>query len=435
MAKSKTPITLLCGYLGAGKTTLLNKVLNNQQGYKVAVIVNDIGEVNVDESLIKNGANITDTSDIVPLTNGCICCTLKSQMAKNIEKMIKSGKYDYILIEASGVCEPMPIAQELELVKNGKLDNVVGVVDAARLVDEFAGGEKLLKKEEMGEEDIESLLVQQIEFCSTLVINKVDLVSEEELNKVRKVVEVLHPNCKILETSHGNVDVADILATGSFEFEKVYASAGWCKMLEEGEVEDHDDDDDDEDEHEHHHHDEHEEHEEHEHHHHHHDHDDDDDDDDDHDHHHEDHDHDEHEHHHHHHHEHKHEGESEDEYGIGTMVYYRRVPFNRNRLRAYVNSWPKNIIRSKGIIWFSDEQDMAYVLETSGRQLSCGAYAKWVASAPPSEREEILKENPDVQKDWDERVGDRMVKFCIIGQNLDKKAITEALDSCLAKRY
>ncbi|MBQ0071926.1 MAG: GTP-binding protein, partial [Spirochaetales bacterium] len=208
MAKEKTPITLLCGYLGAGKTTLLNRVLNNQQGYKVAVIVNDIGEVNVDESLIKNGANITDTSDIVPLTNGCICCTLKSQMAKNIEKLIKSKKYDYILIEASGVCEPMPIAQELELVKNGKLDNVVGVVDAARLVDEFASGEKLLKKDEIEEEDIESLLVQQIEFCSTLVINKVDLVTPEQLKQVRKVVEVLHPGCKLIETSHGNVEVA-----------------------------------------------------------------------------------------------------------------------------------------------------------------------------------------------------------------------------------
>ena len=197
--KQKTPITLLCGYLGAGKTTLLNKVLNNQQGYKVAVIVNDIGEVNVDASLIAKGGNITDTSDIVPLTNGCICCTLKSQMANNIEKLIKTGKYDYILIEASGVCEPMPIAQELELIKNGKLDNVVGVVDAARLVDEFAGGENLLKKDQIEEEDIESLLIQQIEFCSTLVINKVDLVSESDLAKVRKVVQALHPGVKVFE--------------------------------------------------------------------------------------------------------------------------------------------------------------------------------------------------------------------------------------------
>ena len=251
MAKKLTPMTLLCGYLGAGKTTLLNKVLNNQEGYKVAVIVNDIGEVNVDARLIADGAKITDTSDIVPLTNGCICCTLKSALAQNIENLIKTGKYDYIMIEASGVCEPMPIAQELELIKNGKLDNVVGVVDAARLVDEFAGGDKLLAKEAIGEEDIESLLVQQIEFCSTLVINKKDLVTEDQFKKVRKVIEVLHPGVEIIETSHGDVPVSDILATGSFEFETVYASAGWCKQLEEGEI----DDDDDDDEHEHDHHD------------------------------------------------------------------------------------------------------------------------------------------------------------------------------------
>ena len=264
MAKKITPMTLLCGYLGAGKTTLLNQVLSNQKGYKVAVIVNDIGEVNVDAKLIADGAKITDTSDIVPLTNGCICCTLKSALAENIEKIIAGGKYDYIMIEASGVCEPMPIAQELELIRNGKLDNVVGVVDAARLVDEFAGGDKLLGKRD--EEDIESLLVQQIEFCSTLVINKKDLVTEDEFKKVRKVIEVLHPGVKIIETDHGKVDVGEILATSSFDFESVYASAGWCKQLEEGEVDDDDDDDDhdehhhhddDHDGHEHHHHDEH----------------------------------------------------------------------------------------------------------------------------------------------------------------------------------
>ena len=407
--KQKTPITLLCGYLGAGKTTLLNRVLNNQQGYRVAVIVNDIGEVNVDASLIAKGGNITDTSDIVPLTNGCICCTLKSQMATNIEKLIKTGKYDYILIEASGVCEPMPIAQELELIKNGKLDNVVGVVDAARLVDEFASGDKLLKKDEIGEEDIESLLIQQIEFCSTLIINKIDLVSESDLAKVRKVVQALHPGVKVIETSQGNVPVKDILATGSFDFDEVYASAGWCKALEEGELGDDEDDDDDDHEHEHEHHP-------HEHHH------DDDDDDDDHD----------HEHgHEHHHHEHRHEGESEDEYGIGTYIYYRRTPFNRNRLRAYVNNWPKDIIRCKGLAWFGDEYDMAYVFETSGRQLLCGPYGKWIASAPAAQRRQILAENPSIRDDWDDKVGDRMVRLCIIGKNLNRKAIAADLDKLL----
>ncbi|MBQ4280913.1 MAG: GTP-binding protein [Spirochaetales bacterium] len=418
--KQKTPITLLCGYLGAGKTTLLNKVLNNQQGYKVAVIVNDIGEVNVDASLIAKGGNITDTSDIVPLTNGCICCTLKSQMATNIEKLIKTGKYDYILIEASGVCEPMPIAQELELIKNGTLDNVVGVVDAARLVDEFAGGENLLKKDQIEEEDIESLLIQQIEFCSTLVINKVDLVSESDLAKVRKVVQALHPGVKVFETSHGDVPVKDILATGSFDFDEVYGAAGWCKALEEGELGDHEDDD--ADDHDHHDHEEHEEHG----HHHHHDHDDDDDDDDEHEHH-------EHHGHEHHHHEHRHEGESEDEYGIGTFIYYRRVPMNRNKLRAYVKDWPKDIIRCKGLMWFGDEYDTAYVFETSGRQLLCGPYGKWIASAPASQRKQILAENPSIREDWDDQVGDRMIRLCIIGKNLNRKAIAAQLDELLCK--
>ena len=392
MKKQKTPITLLCGYLGAGKTTLLNKVLNNQQGYKVAVIVNDIGEVNVDASLIAKGGNITDTSDIVPLTNGCICCTLKSQMANNIEKLIRTGKYDYILIEASGVCEPMPIAQELELIRNGKLDNVVGVVDAARLVDEFAGGDNLLKKDQIGEEDIESLLIQQIEFCSTLIINKIDLVSESDLVKVRKVIQALHPGVHVIETHHGDVPVKDILATGSFDFDEVYGAAGWCKALEEGELGDDEDDDDDHD-----------------------------------------HDHEEHEHEeHHHHHEHRHEGESEDEYGIGTFIYYRRTPMNRNKLRAFVNDWPKDIIRCKGLMWFGDEYDAAYVFETSGRQLLCGPYGRWVASAPAAQRKQILANNPQIREDWDEQVGDRMVRLCIIGKNLNRKAIAAELDKCLA---
>lgn len=377
---NKTPITLLCGYLGAGKTTLLNQVLNNQKGFKVAVIVNDIGEVNIDETLIAKGANITDTSSIVPLTNGCICCTLKTQLAQDIEKLIESGKYDYILIEASGVCEPMPIAQELETIQNGTLDNVVGVVDAKRLVDEFASGDALLKEKD--EEDIESLLVQQIEFCSTLVINKKDLVTEEQFKKVRAVINAIHPDVKVIETDHGKVDVADMLATGSFDFATVYSSAGWCKALEE--TEEHDDHD-------------------------HHDH----------------HDHD------HHHHEHRHEGEEEDEYGIGTMVYYRRKPFDRNKLDFFIRKWPRNIIRCKGIIWFEDDRDMALLFETSGQQIQLQVTGKWIASAPKHEMEKLLAENPNIEEAWDDLYGDRMIKLCIIGQDLDKKKIAEDLDSCL----
>ena len=425
----KIPITLLCGYLGAGKTTLLNRVLTNQKGYKVAVIVNDIGEVNVDEALISREAKITDTSSIVPLTNGCICCNLKSDMVTQIEELMKTGKFDYILIEASGVCEPMPIAQAIEQIEVGKLDNVVGVVDASRLVDEFDEGKSLLK-DDIEEEDIESLLIQQIEFCSTLIINKRDLVSDEQMKMVRAVVNKIQPTVKVIETTKCEVSVDEIIGTNRFDFETVYASAGWVKELEEHEehLHDHDEDHD----HEHHHHDDEEVCEKCGHHHgkdesceehkehcdHHHDHD------------HEGHDHDEkcccH-----HHHKHRHDGESEDEYGIGSFVYYRRRPFNRIKLDEYASRWPRSIIRSKGVMWFSDEDDMAYVLETSGRQIQAGYSGNWLAACPKEEQEQVLAEEPDMKKDWDEKVGDRMVKLVIIGRHLNREEIEKNLDACL----
>lgn len=410
MSKKQVPITLLCGYLGAGKTTLLNRVLTNQKGYKVAVIVNDIGEVNVDERLISKEAKITDSSSLVPLTNGCICCTLKSDLVQQIENLINTGKFDYIMIEASGVCEPMPIAQAIQQIETGKIDNVVGVVDASRLVDEFDEGKSLLKKD-IEEEDIESLLIQQIEFCSTLIVNKRDLVTDEQMKMVRAVINKIQPTVKVFETTKCDVPVEEVIGTDRFDFETVYASAGWVKALEEHDKEEDDDDDDDHDEHEHDH-----DHEEHEHH---------DHDDDDHDHNHEE------GHHHHHHHEHKHEGESEDEYGIGSFVYYRRRPFNRIKLDEYASKWPRNIIRSKGVIWFSDEEDMAYVLETSGRQIQAGYSGNWLASCPPEEQKRVLAEEPEMKKDWDEKVGDRMIKMVIIGRHLDKEEISKALDSCL----
>ena len=410
MSDKKIPITLLCGYLGAGKTTLLNRVLTNQKGYKVAVIVNDIGEVNVDERLISKEAKIEDSSSLVPLTNGCICCTLKSDMVNQIENLMKSGKFDYIMIEASGVCEPMPIAQAIEQIEIGRLDNVVGVVDASRLVDEFDEGKALLKKD-IDEEDIESLLIQQIEFCSTLIVNKRDLVTDEQMKMVRAVINKIQPTVKVIETTRCDVPVEEIIGTDRFDFETVYASAGWVKELEAHEAEEHDEHHDDDDEvcekcgH---HHEEGEE---------------------------CDHDHEhEHEHgHHHHHHEHKHEGESEDEYGIGSFVYYRRKAFDRNKLDQYAAKWPRNIIRSKGVIWFSDEEEMAYVLETSGRQISAGYSGNWLASCPKEEQEKVLAEEPEMKKDWDPEVGDRMIKLVIIGRHLDKEQITKDLDNCLAK--
>ena len=287
----------------------------------------------------------------------------------------------------------------------GKLDNVVGVVDASRLVEEFGAGDDLVKtleknNVEESEEDIESLLIQQIEFCSTLIINKMDLVTPEQMKKVRAVINKIQPSVKVIETDHCNVAVEEIIGTDRFDFETVYSSAGWVKALEEHDAEEDDDDDEHDHEHEDHDHDEH------------------------------DHDHDEH-HHEHHHHEHKHEGESEDEYGIGSFVYYRRRPFNRQKLDEYAAKWPRNIIRSKGVMWFSDEDDMAYVLETSGRQIQAGYSGNWLAACPKAEQEEVLAQEPQMRKDWDEKVGDRMIKMVIIGQHLDRKAIEKDLDSCL----
>ena len=404
----KIPITLLTGYLGAGKTTLMNHILSNQQGYKVAVIVNDIGEVNIDSSLIQKGGIVQEEdASLVPLTNGCICCTLKVDLMKQIAELAQSGKFDYILIEASGICEPLPIVQTISMMDGSvpdsdvppivRLDCVVTVVDALRIVDEFAGGDKLMG--DVDEEDIENLLIQQIEFCSTIVINKVDEVSKEDLNKVRAVVKALQPKAKIIETNYAKVDLKDVLDTKQFDLEETYSSAGWIAEFEKEEDDDH--------EHEHHHdHDDHE----HEHHHEHH----------------HDHDHG----HHHHHHDHDH-GEAE-EYGIGSFVYYRRKPFNLDKIRNWANErFPANVIRCKGIIWLSADNDMSFVFEQAGKQVQVYENGRWLASAPKKQLEQFIKEDPSIMKDWDEKAGDRMIKLVFIGRNLDKEAISAELDKLL----
>lgn len=418
----QVPISLLTGYLGSGKTTLINHVLRNQEGYKCAVIVNDIGEVNIDAELIqKNGAVTTQDETLVPLSNGCICCTLKVDLMKQIKDLIKTGKFDYLLIEASGICEPLPIAQTIGYLESGeggtkpsicRLDNIVTVVDALRMATEFGCGDNLLE-ENIDEEDIENLLIQQIEFCSTIVLNKTDMVTPEQLGRVKAMIKTLQPKAKIIESSFGKIPVSEVLDTNRYNLEEVVTSAGWAQAYDNGADED---DDDDDDEHEHHH-----EHEEHEHEHHHHDHDDDDDDDDE----------EEHGHHHgHHHHHHHDEGEAE-EYGIGTFVYRRRRPFNEKKFHAWVDKWPRSIIRSKGMLWFSDQRDNAFVFEQSGVQITAEDSGKWFAAAPENQRKELLRQYPDIAADWDEKYGDREIKLVFIGQNMDKENIIATLDECL----
>lgn len=426
MKKNLVPITLLTGYLGAGKTTLLNYVLNNQKGYKVAVIVNDIGEVNIDANLIERGASIVeeDKDSVVPLQNGCICCNLKTDLMNQIMSLCEGGKYDYILIEASGICEPMPIAQSIEALSGNtgdrsmpavcRLDNIVAVVDALRLVDEFAGGNSLLKKG-LEEHDIEALLVQQIEFCNTILINKTDLVTAEQLREVKKVVRILQPEAKMIETQKGVVDLKEILGTNAFDFEKVYSTAGWIKELEE-----HENARDDEDEvNGHHEHGEHShEHCEHEHHHHEHDHDDG-----------KDHSHCDHAHGHCCH-DHGEGHQHGDEFGISTFVYYARRPFDRIKLEAFAENWPATVIRAKGIVWFSDDNDSAFILEQAGTQISASYSGDWMATAPKGQIKRALESDKEFAKNWDETYGDRMVKLVFIGKNMEKAKIIADLDAC-----
>lgn len=400
------PITLITGYLGSGKTTLINHILKNTKGYKCAVIVNDIGEVNIDAELIEQGGVVSSKDEnLVALQNGCICCTLKKDLIEQLADLVNSQKYDHILIEASGICEPIPIAQticymEEEFNKQKlplfyHLDAVVSVTDALRLKDEFGCGD-VFKDTVRGEEDLENLVIQQIEFCDVVILNKVDEISNEELLRVKKAVKALQPHAKIIETNYCDVDMKEILDTNMFSFEKAATSAAWIQEFEDwsNEV----DADEDEHEHEHHHHEE------------------------------------EHEHHHHHHHhengidENDDEGTA-DEYDINTFVYYRRRPFLREKFEDWVASNGRNIIRAKGILYFVGEEKYAYVYESCGRQRKLTNNGTWYAVKLSKKQLQFLVENDkNFAHDYDEKYGDRLIKLVFIGQNLDKEGIKKELD-------
>lgn len=413
-SRKEIPVLLLTGYLGSGKTTLLNKILANQKGIKFAVIVNDIGEVNIDAALIEQGGVVGKKDDsLVALQNGCICCTLKMDLVEQLKEIVDMQKFDYIVIEASGICEPAPIAQTIcsiptlgpQYVKNGvlKLDSIVTVVDALRMKDEFAGGDDLMK-DNIDEEDLASLVIQQIEFCNIILLNKAAEVVPKDLDKLKHIIKAIQPKAEIFECNYGDVDLDKIVNTRKFDWETVATSAGWIQEIEAERNEDHHDHDD---------------------------HDDDDDDDDD------EHEHDEHEHHHHHDHDHHHhhhhddEGEAE-EYGIGTFVYYSRKPFDLGLFDDFVaRKWPRDVVRAKGICYFADERDMCYVFEQAGKQKTVKQAGQWIATMPKDQLDELLAREEQLRKEWDDKVGDRMIKIVFIGQHLQKEAICKELDKCL----
>ena len=419
------PVLLLTGYLGSGKTTLLNRILNNRRGIRFAVIVNDIGEVNIDADLIEKGGVVGQKDDsLVALQNGCICCTLKMDLVEQLRDITRQQRFDYIVIEASGICEPAPIAQTicsmpsmgLEYVREGipMLDSIVTVVDALRMRDEFGSGELLLRPN-LDEDDIENLVIQQIEFCNIILLNKASEITPHELGRVREIVRALQPKAEIIECDYCDVDFDKILNTKMFDFDKVATSAAWIDAIEHHHGEEEEDEDDDDDNHHHHHHD----------------------DDDYHD--------ADHAQPHpsltggegggssHHHHHHEDEGEAE-EYGIGTFVYYRRQPLNMGLFDEFVaRHWPREVIRAKGICWFYGEPDNCYIFEQAGKQVSLRDAGKWYATMPEDELRDFMAQTPDLVRDWDERYGDRMQKLVFIGQHLDREAITAALDACLVQ--
>lgn len=411
MNNKEVPVLLLTGYLGSGKTTLLNKILANKKGIKFAVIVNDIGEVNIDAALIEKGGVVGQKDDsLVSLQNGCICCTLKMDLVEQLKEIVDMKRFDYIVIEASGICEPAPIAQTIcsipslgpQYIKNGilRLDSIVTVVDALRMKDEFANGSDLMKPN-LDEEDLASLVIQQMEFCNIILLNKAAEVEPKELEHLKQIIRAIQPKAEIFECNYGDVDLDLIVNTHKFDWQTVATSAGWIQEIESersGE-EDHE-----EEEHEHHHHD------------------------------HEDHEHGHH-HHHHHDHDHDHEGGEVEEYGIGTFVYYRRKAFDLGLFDEFVaRKWPRDIVRAKGICYFAEEPDMCYVFEQAGQQKTVKQAGQWLATMPADQLAELRKNNPQLEKEWDEKLGDRMIKIVFIGQHIkdQKNAIIAELDKTLA---
>lgn len=416
MNNKEVPVLLLTGYLGSGKTTLLNKILANKKGIKFAVIVNDIGEVNIDAALIEKGGVVGQKDDsLVSLQNGCICCTLKMDLVEQLKEIVDMKRFDYIVIEASGICEPAPIAQTIcsipslgpQYIKNGilRLDSIVTVVDALRMKDEFANGSDLMKSN-LDEEDLASLVIQQIEFCNIILLNKAAEVEPKELEHLKQIIRAIQPKAEIFECNYGDIDLDLIVNTHKFDWETVATSAGWIQEIEaerNGEEDEHE-------EHEHHHHDD-----EHEHHHH------------------DDHDHDHC--HHHHDHDHDHEGGEVEEYGIGTFVYYRRKAFDLALFDEFVaRKWPRDVVRAKGICYFADEPDMCYVFEQAGQQKTVKQAGQWLATMPADQLAELRRNNPQLEKEWDDKYGDRMIKIVFIGQHIkeQKDAIIKELDKCLS---
>lgn len=411
MKQKEIPILLLTGYLGSGKTTLVNRILANKRGIRFAVIVNDIGEVNIDAALIQKGGVVGKKDDsLVALQNGCICCTLKADLIEQVYELMKLERFDYIVIEASGICEPEPIAQTLcSIPRLGKaytrhgicrLDCIVSVVDALRLQSEFACGDNLTRKG-LDEEDIENLIVQQIEFCNIILLNKAAEVAPEELGRIKKIIRTLQPSAEIIECNYADVDLDKLLDTHLFNFERAATSAGWIREIERAATEE-------------------EEREAHAHGSHHHEHEE----------HHDDHHHEQGEGHHHHHHD--HEGGEVEEYGIGTFVYYRRPAFDIHKFDRFIATrWPRNVIRAKGVCYFSHNRDMSYLFEQAGVQKQLTEAGQWYATAPEEDLIELMKQEPGLLRDWDEKYGDRMQKIVFIGQHLDKEQLAHDLDECL----